>query len=65
MAYLIHNTSERRDGLFASLRDRWDRYMTYRRTYAQLSRLSSRDLADLGISRNMISRMAREAAYGK
>ena len=65
MAYVIHNTSDRGDGLLARLRNRWSRYRTYRRTHGELSSLSSRELADLGISRNMISRLAREAAYGK
>ncbi|NYS24233.1 DUF1127 domain-containing protein [Rhodobacteraceae bacterium 2376] len=65
MAYVIHNTSAGGEGFVARMRDRWSRYKTYRRTYAELSNLSSRDLADLGISRNMISRLAREAADGK
>jgi uncharacterized protein YjiS (DUF1127 family) len=65
MAYIIPHTSENTGGLLARLRRRWERYKVYRRTYAELSNLSSRDLGDLGISRNMISRLAREAADGK
>lgn len=34
----------------------------YRRTYNELSGLSDRDLADLGISRYDISRIASDAA---
>lgn len=37
----------------------------YNRTYAELNRLSGRDLADLGIHRSNIESIAREAAYGK
>ena len=35
-----------------------------RATYAELAALSDRELADLGMSRAEISRVAREAAYG-
>ncbi|MFG5381903.1 DUF1127 domain-containing protein [Yoonia sp. R2-816] len=38
---------------------------TYRTTVAELEALSSRDLADLGMSRSMIKSIALEAAYGK
>ncbi len=37
----------------------------YRRTLSELSELSGRDLADLGISRSEIRRIALEAAYGQ
>ncbi|MCK0167386.1 DUF1127 domain-containing protein [Jannaschia sp. S6380] len=37
----------------------------YRRTLNELSALSNRDLADLGLSRSMIPAVAHEAAYGK
>jgi len=50
---------------FEALRDGWQRYRIYNRTYAELSALSTRDLDDLGISRSMISRLALEAAYGR
>ena len=36
----------------------------YRQTVRELNALTSRDLADLGISRAMISRLAHEAAWG-
>ena len=36
----------------------------YRTTLTELESLSSRDLADLGISRSSIKEIAREAAYG-
>nr|WP_321457289.1 DUF1127 domain-containing protein [uncultured Cohaesibacter sp.] len=37
-------------------------WRTYRETVDELSRLSNRDLSDLGISRGDISDIAREAA---
>ena len=36
----------------------------YRQTVCELNALTNRDLADLGISRAMISRLAHEAAWG-
>ena len=36
----------------------------YNRTYAELSKLSARELDDLGIHRENIAAVAREAAYG-
>lgn len=71
MAY-ANTHSHRASGLFAgvfetlaSLRAAWDRSRVYVRTYNELNALSTRELADLGISRSMISRLAYEAAYGR
>ncbi|GAB1379469.1 DUF1127 domain-containing protein [Pararhodobacter aggregans] len=50
---------------FSSLRTAWARSRVYVRTYNELNALTSRELADLGISRSMISRLAYEAAYGR
>ena len=50
---------------FAALRAAFPRSRVYARTYNELAALSSRDLADLGISRSMITRLAYEAAYGR
>ncbi len=54
---------------FAALRAQWAesaaKRKTYRTTVSELETLSSRDLADLGISRGMIKAIAYEAAYGK
>ena len=47
------------------LADRWRRWRLFRRTYAELDALSTRELDDLGISRSMITRLAYEAAYGR
>ena len=41
------------------------RRRVYRSTLRQLRGLSQRELDDLGIARNMISRLAAEAAWGK
>ncbi len=51
-------------GLFARISDRLARRRVYKRTYLELSNLSTRELDDLGISRAMITRLAFEAAYG-
>ncbi|MEO0938471.1 MAG: DUF1127 domain-containing protein [Pseudomonadota bacterium] len=39
------------------------RRRVYRMTYSELAGLSNRELADLGLARTHISRIAREAAY--
>ena len=49
----------------AQLADKAAKRKTYRTTLAELDVLSTRDLADLGISRSMIKGIAYEAAYGK
>ncbi|MFV0333344.1 MAG: DUF1127 domain-containing protein [Tropicimonas sp.] len=49
---------------FATLRARFQRYMLYRQSVAELSSLSDRALADLGLSRGMIKSVSHEAAYG-
>lgn len=50
-------------GGFARLADAFSRRRVYKRTYAELNALTSRELDDLGISRSMISRLAYEAAF--
>lgn len=45
-------------------RDSLERRRVYRRTIVELSALEACDLADLGIDRSMIRRLALEAAYG-
>ncbi len=68
MAHIVENLSNRQFGtgfsnLFARLSDSLHRRRVYKRTYVELSQLSTRELDDLGISRSMISRLAYEAAY--
>lgn len=47
--------------MFNTIRDRYSRWQRYNRTVTELSSLSNRDLADLGISRADISRIARDS----
>lgn len=49
----------------AAFADRRSRYALYRQTYRELSQLTDRDLADLGLSRHGIDDVALTAAYGK
>lgn len=46
------------------LRTAMARRKVYRETFCELSRLSDRDLNDLGIARSNIKKLALEAAYG-
>ena len=57
--------SDRISAMVASMKTALQRRKLYNQTVRELSALSSRDLADLGISRSMITRLALEAAYGK
>ncbi|WP_151717242.1 DUF1127 domain-containing protein [Gemmobacter serpentinus] len=56
---------ERFATLVADLRKAMAQRAIYRSTVRELKSLSNRELADLGIHRSMITRMAHEAAYGK
>lgn len=71
MAY-VNSTRVARNGLadrFSTLTETIRTTLRQRRLYAvavrELSNLSDRELADLGISRLSIVDVAREAAYGK
>lgn len=69
-----HATEGNRFGLGAVLgnignalreaQDMFGRYRVFRQTYDELSALSNRQLADLGIHRSMITRIAMDAAQG-
>lgn len=48
--------------MFEGLKTRYSRWQRYSRTVAELQKLSNRDLADLGIARADIQRLARDAA---
>ena len=48
--------------MFEVLKNRFATWQRYSRTVNELRALSNRDLADLGISRPDIRRLAREAA---
>ena len=51
--------------LFANYRESRQRNRVFRQTLKELNSLTNRELADLGIPRSMITRVAQEAAYGK
>jgi len=46
-----------------TLTDRVSRYMRFRKTLNELRELSDRELADLGLSRAMLPRIAQQAVY--
>ena len=48
--------------MFEVLKSRINTWKRYNRTVTELQSLSSRELADLGIARSDIARVAREAA---
>lgn len=54
---------DRIQAAFGALSERVAQYKLYRATINELQELSNRELADLGISRSMIKRLAYEAAY--
>lgn len=70
MAYTndIHGTapvsSASFGGIFKTVAERYSRYRVYRKTVAELSQLSNRELSDLGMSRAAIKGIAYETAYG-
>lgn len=45
------------------LKTRFQSYRVYRHTLSELSALSDRELADLGLHRSMLKRVAYQAAY--
>lgn len=56
---------DRLNARVAATRSDYAKWRVYRKTVTELAALSDRDLADLGLSRSMISTIAHEAAYGK
>ena len=61
------STAARRGGLagrIEGIRTSYAQWRVYRRTVAELSALSDRDLSDLGLGRASIRAVALEAAYG-
>ncbi|NUB43787.1 DUF1127 domain-containing protein [Fertoebacter nigrum] len=51
--------------LVKSVKDGLQRRRIYSQTVRELNALTARELADLGIHRSSIARIAMEAAYGK
>ena len=50
--------------MFETLKTRYAKWQRYSRTVSELESLSNRELADLGIARGDIGRIAREAVRG-
>ncbi len=68
MAYISDTQSgliDRLRGVYADLAERAARAKVYRTTFTELNALSGRELADLGIHRSEIKRIAYEAAHTK
>lgn len=71
MAYVNSSRSaslglrDRLGAMVKSVAEALERRRMYNRTLRELRALSNRELADLGIHRSMITRVALEAAYGK
>ena len=68
MAYL--NTTTAHSTIFARLADtveaaatRYKQYRLFRATFNELNALSNRELADLGLHRSELGRIATESAY--
>ncbi len=59
------NLFERFAAFRAAAAERAGRAREFRRIYNELSGMTDRDLADIGISRGMIRSIAYEAGYGK
>ncbi len=61
----FHAQKARVDGaFFANLWAKYQQHRMYRVTVKELSNLSGRELADLGLSRSSIKSAAYEAVYG-
>ncbi|MCL3882316.1 DUF1127 domain-containing protein [Marivita sp. GX14005] len=58
-----HGLSERFAALVTTLREKAARRRTYRVTLRELNALNTRELADLGLNRSMLTRVAYQAAY--
>ncbi len=60
---IAHDINQTGVGFFGKVRKSLAQYRTYRSTYDELERLTERELADLGLSRDMIRSVAYQAAY--
>lgn len=66
MAYVANHTTVVSKGLglsalFSKMAARFNQHRVYRTTVTELGALSNRELADLGLNRSMIRRIALEA----
>lgn len=63
---IAHNGfADRISALVAAMKAALQRRRVYKQTVRELSALTARELADLGIARSMVTTIAMEAAYGK
>ncbi|MFN3722264.1 MAG: DUF1127 domain-containing protein [Paracoccaceae bacterium] len=60
-----YGIADRAAAIVKNIRVGLERRRVFKQTVRELQALSNRELADLGIHRSMISRVANEAAYGK
>ncbi|WP_167852709.1 DUF1127 domain-containing protein [Pseudotabrizicola sediminis] len=60
-----YGIADRAAAIVKSIRVGLERRRVFKLTVRELQALSNRELADLGIHRSMITRVANEAAYGK
>lgn len=60
-----YGIADRAAAIVKSIRVGLERRRVFKQTVRELQALSNRELADLGIHRTMITRVANEAAYGK
>ncbi|MFP1644077.1 DUF1127 domain-containing protein [Pontitalea aquivivens] len=72
LAQDIHHANARTGGIgarilafFTAIGEARARRKVYALTVRELRGLSNRELADMGVNRSMITRVALEAAYGK
>lgn len=56
---------DRAAAIVKTIRVGLERRRVFKQTVRELQALSNRELADLGMHRSMITRVANEAAYGK
>ncbi|WP_168219830.1 DUF1127 domain-containing protein [Pseudotabrizicola formosa] len=60
-----YGIADRAAAIVKTIRVGLERRRVFKQTVRELQALSNRELADLGIHRTMITRVANEAAYGK
>lgn len=60
-----HGITTRLAAVAADIADRIARRRVYRRTLNELTRLTGRELADLGLHRSQLNQVAYEAAYAR
>jgi uncharacterized protein YjiS (DUF1127 family) len=56
--------AERTGTWTAGLGKAWSNYLAYRATLAELQDLTDKQLRDIGLGRDALKRIAREAVYG-